>query len=123
MVESNELERYIAKPLLKIVDSKMVGSIVSDLEVEALANVVAKLKIEMTHILISELVHGDANTQCINVPDGFPAVTFSLTSFEDVPRLVENNELDTNIEPISWVHAPAPTFILDTIEDKTAEEY
>ncbi|KAF0900189.1 hypothetical protein E2562_027548 [Oryza meyeriana var. granulata] len=27
-------------------DSKMVGSIVSDLEVEALANVVAKLKIE-----------------------------------------------------------------------------
>ncbi|KAF0896009.1 hypothetical protein E2562_018143 [Oryza meyeriana var. granulata] len=28
------------------VDSKMVGSIVSDLEVEALANVVAKLKIE-----------------------------------------------------------------------------
>ncbi|CAD6270258.1 unnamed protein product [Miscanthus lutarioriparius] len=120
MVESNELERYIAEPLLKIVDefdilawwknkreqypilsqivrdvmaiqvstvasesafsaagrvvypyrshldplmvhalictkdwvaatrkdSKMVGSIVSDLEVEALANVVAKLKIE-----------------------------------------------------------------------------
>jgi len=28
-------------------DSKMVGSIVSDLEVEALANVVAKLKIEV----------------------------------------------------------------------------
>ncbi|CAD6220908.1 unnamed protein product [Miscanthus lutarioriparius] len=46
VVESNDLERYLLEPLLKIVDSKMVGSIVSDLEVDALTNVVAKLKIE-----------------------------------------------------------------------------
>ncbi|CAD6342926.1 unnamed protein product [Miscanthus lutarioriparius] len=46
VVESNDLERYMLEPLLKIVDSKMVGSIVSDLEVDALTNVVAKLKIE-----------------------------------------------------------------------------
>ncbi|BAH93493.1 Os06g0329200 [Oryza sativa Japonica Group] len=41
--------------------------------------------------------------ECIEIPDNFPSITFSLTPFQDVPSLVEKNHFYVGASPFDHI--------------------